>query len=125
MTIYRPELVSGDKIPMTITHPKHLVPAKGSFVPQGQAITELGKKIGTDAVTRSGVFEDVMLQALDRVSEAQQFSSALSQAAITDPGSVDPHDITIAQIKARQSLDITRNVLNRLVQGWQSLINTR
>ena len=125
MTIYRPELVTGDKVPMAITHPKHLVPVKGSYIPQGQAISELGKRIGAEAVTRTGLFEDAMLQALDRVSDAQNFSSAISQQAITDPESVDPHDITIAQAQARMSLDITRTVLNRLVQGWRDLINSR
>ena len=125
MLIYRPELVSGDKIPMTVTHPKHLVPVKGSFIPQGQAITELGKRIGADAVNHSGVFQEVMLQALDQVSGAQQFASDIAQRAIVDPESVDPQDITIAQAKARLSLDLTRNVLNRVVQGWRDLINTR
>jgi len=125
MTIYRPELVTGDKVPMAITHPKHLVPLRGAYVPQGRAITELGNAIGAEAVIRSGTFDDAMLQALDRVSGDQNFSSALAQRAITDPESVDPHDITIAQAQARLSLDITRTVLNRVVQGWRDLINSR
>ncbi|MDR2404117.1 MAG: flagellar hook-basal body complex protein FliE [Spirochaetaceae bacterium] len=125
MTIYRPELVTGDKVPMVVTNPKHMVPLKGAYTASGAAISELGNKIGAEAVLRTGSFEDVMLQALDKVSAAQQFSANLSQNAITDPGSVDIHDITIAQAKARMSLDITRTVLNRIVQGWRDLINTR
>jgi flagellar hook-basal body complex protein FliE len=125
MTIYRPELVTGDKVPMAVTNPKHMVPLKGAYIASGQAISELGNRIGADAVLRTGSFEDVMLQALDKVSAAQQFSSDISQKAITDPGAVDIHDITIAQAKARMSLDITRTVLNRIVQGWRDLINTR
>jgi flagellar hook-basal body complex protein FliE len=38
---------------------------------------------------------------------------------------VDVHDITTAQAKAALSLNIARNVLNRVVQGWRDLINTR
>jgi flagellar hook-basal body complex protein FliE len=102
-----------------------MVPLKGSYTASGEAIAELGNRIGAEAATRSGGFDDAMLRALDRVSASQQFSADLSQRAITDPGSVDIHDITIAQAKARMSLDITHTVLNRIVQGWRDLINTR
>jgi flagellar hook-basal body complex protein FliE len=66
-----------------------------------------------------------MLKALDTVSAQQQAPGELIQAALTEPGSVDVHDITIAQAKAAMSLNITRTVLNRVVQGWKDLINTR
>jgi flagellar hook-basal body complex protein FliE len=85
----------------------------------------MGRQIGAGAVLPDETFADVMLQALDQVSAAQQFSSDLAQTAITDPAAVDPHDLTIAQAKARMSLDITRTILNRVVQGWRDLINTR
>ncbi|MDR3337817.1 MAG: flagellar hook-basal body complex protein FliE, partial [Treponema sp.] len=132
MTIYRPELVSGDKIPMAITNPKHLVPEKGSFSiggkvlnGQGALISELNGKIGAEAVVRAGTFDDAMLKAIDKVSASQQFASQLAQAAITEPGSVDIHDVTIAQAEAAMSLNISRTILNRIVQGWRDLINTR
>ncbi|GHV78187.1 hypothetical protein AGMMS49942_30080 [Spirochaetia bacterium] len=124
MQIYKPELVTGDKIPMAITNPKHMVPRNGPFTIGGK-LAEMGNKIGSDAVTRSGSFENVMLQALDKVSAYQQFSSDLAQEAITEPGSIDPHDLTVAQQKANLSFDITRTVLSRLVQGWKDIINTR
>jgi flagellar hook-basal body complex protein FliE len=66
-----------------------------------------------------------MLQALDQVSGYQQFASSLEQQAITDPESVDVHDVTTAQAKAMLSLNIARTVLSRVVQGWRDLINTR
>jgi flagellar hook-basal body complex protein FliE len=132
MTIYKPELVSGDKVPMAATHPKHLVPRDGPYLVggsiargRGAAISELGAMIGSDAAVRSGSFEDAMLRALDSVSAEQQFSADLVQKAITDPDSMDPQDITIAQAKASMSLNIARNILNRVVQGWKDIINTR
>jgi flagellar hook-basal body complex protein FliE len=125
MTIYRPELVSGDKIAMRVTNPRHLVNPKNSYAASGEALSLLGNRIGTDAVTRSGTFEDVMLRALDKVSGEQQFAADLEQQAVTDPGSVDVHDITIAQAKASMSLNITRTILNRVVQSWKDIINTR
>jgi flagellar hook-basal body complex protein FliE len=132
MTIYKPELVSGDRVPMAVTHPKHLVPADGPYAVggaiargRGAAISELGAMIGSDAAVRSGSFEDAMLRALDKISAEQQFSADLVQRAVTDPDSMDPQDITIAQAKASMSLNIARNVLSRVVQGWKDVINTR
>jgi flagellar hook-basal body complex protein FliE len=62
---------------------------------------------------------------LDKVSASDQFAASLAQAAIIDPESEDAHDITIAQAEASLALNITRNVLNRIVQGWKDIINTR
>jgi flagellar hook-basal body complex protein FliE len=107
---------------MTVTDPRHIATAP---VASGTALSALGKTIGTDAVTRTGSFEDIMLKALDDVSGQQQSTEQMIQTAITDPDSVDIHDITIAQAKASMSLNITKTVLNRLVQGWKDIINTR
>ncbi|MDR2740979.1 MAG: flagellar hook-basal body complex protein FliE [Treponema sp.] len=137
MTIYRPELVQGDKVSMKIAHPKHMVPQNGPYTiggdtfgagkvqGRGGAVSELGNKIGAEAAIRSGTFEDAMLRALDVVSAEKQFADGLIQQAIVDPESVDSHDITIAQAKASMSLNITRTILNRIVQGWRDIINTR
>ncbi|MDR3337515.1 MAG: flagellar hook-basal body complex protein FliE [Treponema sp.] len=38
---------------------------------------------------------------------------------------MDIHDVTIAQAEAAMSLNISRTILNRIVQGWRDLINTR
>ncbi|MHB9291421.1 putative flagellar hook-basal body complex protein FliE [Hollandina sp. SP2] len=123
MSIGAPHLMGIDKIPLQVTHPKHLVPVSGNA--SGEALVSLGDKIGVESALRSGNFEDAMLRALDKVSGDQQRASDLIQTAITEPGSVDVHDITIAQAKASMSLNISRTVLNRLVQGWKDLINTR
>ena len=132
MTIYRPELVSGDKVPMAITHPKHLVPGTGPLTVGGRAVTgaggavaEMGNLIGSDRVTRAGSFDNVMLRALDKVSAAHQFAGELQERAIIDPDSVDVDDITIAQAEAEMALSISRTILNRVVQGWKDLINMR
>ncbi|MDR1908641.1 MAG: flagellar hook-basal body complex protein FliE [Spirochaetaceae bacterium] len=132
MTIYKPSLVSGDRIPLAVTNPRHLVPVKGDFsvggkVLQGRGavISELERMTGSESVIRAGSFDDAMLRALDRVSGVQQNAGDLARRAITDPGSVDVHDITIAQAEAEMALNITRTILNRVVQGWRDLINTR
>jgi len=128
MTIYRPELTGLGKmpdLPLKLTHAKHMASESADFLSEGSKITETGKKIGADMVVRSGTFGEAMLGALDKVSAYQQFASSMIQAGITDPDSVNIEDITIAQAEASMSLNITRNVLSRLIQSWRDLINTR
>ena len=128
MTIYRPELTGLGKtpdLPLKVTHPKHMASESADFLSEGNKITETGKKIGADMVIRSGTFGEAMLGALDKVSAYQQFSSNLNQQALIDPDSVNVEDVSMAMAEASMSLNITRNVLNRIVQGWRDLINTR
>ena len=110
---------------MVRTHPKHMLPPDSPYFGSGAKIIELEKTIGAEGITRAGTFQHSMLQALDKVSGTQQFASELAKEAIINPDSVDVHDVTIAQNLASMSLGITQNVLNRLVQGWRDLINTR
>jgi flagellar hook-basal body complex protein FliE len=110
---------------MVLTDPKHMGPLNSPYAGTGKNILALRDKVGAQGITGAGTFEDAMLQALDKVSGRQQYASSLQQQAITDPTSVDVHDVTIAQAEANMALGITRNVLSRLVQGWRDLINTR
>ncbi|MDR0557719.1 MAG: flagellar hook-basal body complex protein FliE [Treponema sp.] len=125
MTLTPPVLTRVDSLQLAITNPKHILPVSGNPFPSGRQIVTLGEQIGAEVATRSGQFDDMMLRALDQVSADERHSNALIQKAIVDPESVDAHDITIAQAKASMSLNITRTVLSRLVQGWRDLINLR
>ena len=110
---------------MVSTHPGHMQPPDSPYYGSGNNILALRDVTGAGAVTGAGTFEDAMLQALDKVSGAQLKASDLQKEAIINPGSVDIHDITIAQAEASMALGITRNILSRLVQSWRDLINTR
>ncbi|WP_461255693.1 flagellar hook-basal body complex protein FliE [Treponema sp. R80B11-R83G3] len=112
-------------VTMNRTHEKHMLPPDSPYFGNGHKALALRDAIGAQGVTRAGVFEDAMLQALDKVSGAQLNVSALEKEAMINPDSVDIHDITIAQAEAGMALDITRNILSRLVQSWRDLINTR
>jgi len=128
MTIFKPELVNVNTLrsfPLKITHPYHMVPKFADVLNEGKNLAELGKKTGAEEVLRSGTFTDSMLGALDKVSSYQQLASTMAQEAITDPDLYDAHDITIAQAEASMALNITRNILSRIVQSWRDLINTR
>lgn len=126
MNIYTPALVTGDTIPMMVTNPRHMVPQVGDFKASGSDLAALTDKVGAQGVLDgAGSFEKAMLQALDSVNADQNESTDLMQTMITDPESVDPHDVTIAMAKANLSLNIARTVLSRVVQDWKEIINTR
>jgi flagellar hook-basal body complex protein FliE len=125
MNIFKPELVSGDRIAMAMTNPRHMMPSAARSLSSGESISALGNKVGAEAVLGTGSFEDAMLAALDAVNADQNESSGLMEAMVVDPDSVDAHDVTIAMAKANLSLNITRTVLDRIVRGWKEVINTR
>jgi len=112
-------------VTMSRTHEKHMLPPDSPYFGNGHKALALRDAAGAQGVTRAGVFEDAMLQALDKVSGAHINVSNLQKEAIINPESVDIHDITIAQAEAGMALDITRNILSRVVQSWRDLINTR
>ncbi|MCL2600375.1 MAG: flagellar hook-basal body complex protein FliE [Treponema sp.] len=113
-------------VSMFHTHQNHMGPLNNSpFTGSGANIINLERTIGAESVTGAGTFQHAMLNALDRVSGAQHSASRLQQEAIINPHLVDVHDITIAQAQARMSLDIAATIMNRVVQGWRDLINTR
>jgi flagellar hook-basal body complex protein FliE len=122
---YINESAKNYSVTMLRTHPKHLPPPDSPYFGSGNKVIALEKKIGAEHITGAESFEHAMLQALDKVSGAQQFASQLELEALIDPDSVDIHDITMAQAEASMSLGIARNVLSRLVSGWRDLINTR
>lgn len=128
MTIFSPELLNVNNLrnmPLSMTHPYHMVPDYEGIINQGKNMLELGEKTGGEAVLRSGVFENYLLSALDSVSSLQQRASTMVQEAITNPDMYDAHDITVAQAEASLALNTTVNILSRLVQSWRDLINIR
>ncbi len=150
MTIFKPELVTGDRIPMAVTNPRHLLPQSdaenarlavsgssssalpaadlrqlASFASSGTNLAALGDAIGADQINGAGSFQEAMLKALDEVNADQAQSTKMFEALIVDPDSVDAHDVTIAMAKANLSLNISRTVLNRIVSAWKDIINTR
>jgi len=114
-----------NSVSMVNTHAGHMGPINSPFSGSGANMLHLERTIGAESVTGGGTFQQAMLQALDRVSGAQHNASSLAHEAIVNPHLIDAHDVSIAQAQANMSLGITINVLNRLVQGWRDVINTR
>ncbi|MDR1507150.1 MAG: flagellar hook-basal body complex protein FliE [Treponema sp.] len=91
----------------------------------GGGISKMGKVIGADGLYGDGTFDKVMLKALDRVNAYRQNYEELYKQMIVDPESVEVHEITDAQAKAEMMLNVSKTILNRVVQAWRDIINSR
>ena len=79
-------------------------------------------KEGAEKARKS--FDEYLVQAFQAMNDQQVEVSNLQQKVITDPDSVDLHDVTIAMSKARMSLNLAQTVIDRLVSGWSEITTT-
>lgn len=70
-------------------------------------------------------FGRVLMNALGSVNGLEQESASLAQAMITEPDSVEAHDVTIAMAKAEMAVSITKQVVDRAVQAYKEIISIR
>lgn len=77
------------------------------------------------APEHKGLFETYLLDAVSKMNDQQVEVSALQKQIVTDPDSVDIHDVTIAMAKAQSSLSLAKTVIDRIVTGWTELSQNR
>ena len=70
-------------------------------------------------------FGNLLAQALERTNEMQLATMRLSQQMITDPDSVNIHDVTIAMAEANLSLSMTKAIADRVIKAYREIISTR
>jgi flagellar hook-basal body complex protein FliE len=101
--------LSGSALSMLATDPRHV---GGTTQASQPADAESG-------------FGKALMEALDAVNADQQKAMDLTQKMITEPDSVEVHDVTIALASASLSLSIAKAVLDRAVRAYQEIINVR
>jgi flagellar hook-basal body complex protein FliE len=62
---------------------------------------------------------------LGQVNQQQLRAQDLSQALITDPESVDIHDVTVALAEANLSLSMAKAVIDRAIRAYREIVNIR
>ncbi len=67
----------------------------------------------------------MVLDELNTVNNLQLKSDELSRRLVTDPDSVDVHDVTIALAEANMSLNITKAVVDRVIRAYRDIITAR
>lgn len=72
-----------------------------------------------------GKFGAALSDAMQNTNNMQVESDRMNVQLAVDPESVDVHDVIIAQQKAQMSLDLTKAVIQKGIQAYQSLSNLR
>lgn len=108
MNVFGPTEATGHIIQLRRTHPDHL---PGKFDPVPREVPE--------------DFAGMLFDGLDSVNRRQQEHSKLSVRAIVDPDSVNAHDVTIAAAKAEMTLNITKNVVDRVIRAYRDITTVR
>ena len=101
----------GDAVTLTRTDPRHL----GGFSRVSSAA----------AASPEADFGKLLARAFNQVNELQHNSMELGQQLITDPESVDIHDVTIAMAEANLSLSMTKAIVDRALRAYKEIISTR
>ncbi len=70
-------------------------------------------------------FGKLLFETLGSVNNLQQTSLQAAEALITNPDSVDVHDVTIAMAEANLALSMTKAVLDRAITAYREIINIR
>jgi len=83
-----------------------------------------GKNTPLNEPTKAS-FQDAMVSALEGVNSSQMKATDLYQKMVTDPNSVDVHDVTLAAAEASMSLNLAKTVVERAVQAYRDIINMR
>ncbi len=109
---------------MTRTNPAHIGSAPLASEAAG-ATNSFGKSVTTEAKKNATSFEQYLLQAAQYVNDTQYNSTAMVEKLITDPDSVDVHDVTIAMAQASMSLNIAQTVIDRITKAWSEISTTR
>lgn len=99
---------TGHRIFLQTSDPRHL---KGSR--------------GAPPSAKSKDFKGMVMDELNTVNNLQLKSDELSRRLVTDPDSVDVHDVTIALAEANMALNITKSVVDRVIRAYRDIITAR
>ncbi len=78
---------------------------------------------GVGEVQRNETFSKVMSQAVNKVNEVQQASTAMTNAYLQGDPNVDVTDVMIASQKAGVAFDSMVQVRNKLVEAYRDVMN--
>jgi flagellar hook-basal body complex protein FliE len=123
----------GHRIALQTSDPRHIAagrlsaPGNGLLTTRGgaQAAASPAPPVAGFAGQAEGSFGSMFLQALGQVNAQQLRAQDLSQALITDPESVDIHDVTIALAEANLSLSMAKAVIDRAIRAYREIVNIR
>ena len=76
-------------------------------------------------IPEDSTFSDLIRKGLNAANQDQINSSNMFVKMITEPDSVEAHDVSIAMAKANMSLQMTKSIVDGAVQAYKDIINMR
>ena|SRR5574344_2296438 len=107
------------------TDPAHIGTQPLIDLARKNAIDGDGNTVTGGPAEAKGTFETYILDAMNEMNGQQIDVSSMQEKLVTDPDSVDIHDVTTAMAKAQMSLSLAQTVIDRLITGWNELSTTR
>jgi flagellar hook-basal body complex protein FliE len=122
MDLLSPLSVQGHVIELQRTDPRHIAgSAAAGRIPGAASRSALTSGVSDPA---SG-FGKLFFDALNNVNDLQHTTMDLSESMLTDPDSVDIHDVTVAIAEANLALSMTKAIMDKAIRAYQEVINTR
>jgi flagellar hook-basal body complex protein FliE len=115
----------GHRIALQTSDPRHITSGRLAAAGGGLLDTRRDNPAVSPAESAEGSFGKLFFQALGQVNDQQLRAQDLSQALITDPESVDIHDVTIALAEANLSLSMAKAVIDRAIRAYREIVNIR
>jgi flagellar hook-basal body complex protein FliE len=122
MDLLSPLSVQGHVIELQRTDPRHIAgSAAAGRIPGAASRSALTSGVSDPD---SG-FGKLFFDALNNVNDLQHTTMDLSEAMLTEPDSVDIHDVTVAIAEANLALSMTKAIMDKAIRAYQEVINTR
>ncbi len=117
----------GHRIALQTSDPRHIASGRLAAPGNGLLTTRAAQPPlpASPAEASEGSFGGMFLQALGQVNQQQLRAQDLSQALISDPESVDIHEVTIALAEANLSLSMAKAVIDRAIRAYREIVNIR
>lgn len=103
-------LVNGNSVSMSRTMANHMKVSKQND----------GKEIPAEVN-----FADLVRKGMNEANQDQIESSNMFVQMITEPDSLEAHDVSIAMAKAKMSLQMTKSIVDGAVQAYKDIIAMR
>ena len=116
MAMLSPQEATGHLIELRRTDPRHL---------GGGPASRIEVEAPQRGPSAEKSFSTLFVEALDRVSDLQLRSEDLSRQMITDPESVNVHDVTIALAEANLALSMAKGIIDRAIRAYNEILNIR
>jgi len=110
---------------LTRTDPAHIGTSPIEKISKVGSGAQTAETSLTSSSSNKSSFQSMVLDAMNQMNSNQIDVSNIQEKILTDPDSVDVHDVTTAMAKAQMSLNLAQTVIDRLITGWSELSQTR